>query len=195
MDIITFIQILHPREPPPESPPLNGSPEPNPPLMVRTAPLPNSASFCLQRKCMVFIFQQNHTLSGCLSCQCRIVNLRCVISSLVLAANAEEHGAATILTASAAAMALLIFLLRFFILCSLLLPVYTFCSMIINFTQFFFDFPCKIIRFTCKFYYASEYTVRLIKTAEVFISSAALLKKLRFKIPARPFLPEMPDSP
>ena len=87
------------------------------------------------------------------------------------------------------------FSVTFFHSLLLLLPVYTFCSMIINFTQFSFDFPCKIIRFTCKFLLCIRIYSQINQKQQRFLSPLLLfLKKLRFKIPARPFLPEMPDS-
>ena len=151
--------------------------------------------FCLQRKCMVFIFQQNHTLSGCLSCQCRIVNLPLCDLITCTSCQCRRTRCCDHTHCQCRCHGTSDFSVTFFHSLLLLLPVYTFCSMIINFTQFSFDFPCKIIRFTCKFLLCIRIYSQINQKQQRFLSPLLLfLKKLRFKIPARPFLPEMPDS-
>ncbi len=73
--------------PPPESPPLNGSPEPVPPRTVRTAPPPNNASFFVLIGRELFLFSRRTIPCAiCFSCQSLHLLFSLAVTSLEVVA-------------------------------------------------------------------------------------------------------------
>ena len=146
--------------PPPESPPLNGSPEPVPPRTVRTAPPPNNASFFVLIGRELFLFSRRTIPCAAASLASAAFAFSLAVTSLeVVAAKDTGHAVAAILTATAA---LKILLVAFFILCfssffwkHLIYPVLCLCHQYRKNNMFFKE---AVFDFTLHFLISALYT-------------------------------------